>query len=75
MLNFGDAMYEADLHTQAVGRTSEANLAPRSRKSRGFSFADMFREAMARLGDWLINVGCELEVRYLAEGRPTPCAS
>jgi hypothetical protein len=67
MLNFGDALYEAEIRAQ------QANPVPRS-LARRWSLAATLREGMARLGDLLITVGCELEVRYLAAGHSSACA-
>lgn len=76
MLNFGDATYEADLRSRNHDRAWHANRlpAPQPLAQGRRSLAETFRGAMARLGDLLITVGCELEVRYLTEGRTSACA-
>jgi hypothetical protein len=74
MLNYGDALYEVELRRRDIERTHRAVAAAVPVRRERRSLASMFREGLARLGDLLITVGCELEIRYLTEGRATPCA-
>jgi hypothetical protein len=75
MLAMSAETYEAELRARKIAHAGEVNPAPRLRQTRRLPLKATFRDAMARLGDFLINVGCELEIRYIADGSPTPCAS
>jgi hypothetical protein len=73
MLNY-DALYEAELRMRAIVNSGHTNPAPKL-PADDRSVSVRFREWMVRLGDLLIDLGCELQVRFLTESRPRPCAA
>jgi hypothetical protein len=59
---------------RAVIRGGQSNPAPKL-PADDRSFSVRFRDWMVRLGDLLIDLGCELQVRFLTESHPRPCAA
>lgn len=71
MLHFGDSVYEADLRrdvgleteTRHLTRLVAADKVP----SRRAFWTERSQRLLARLGDLLVDVGCELQSRYAVE--------
>jgi hypothetical protein len=75
MLHFGDSVYEAELRRGAVLEKEAHRLAGLS-AAEGVTeeyslWAEQGRRLMARLGDLMVDWGCELQNRYAAGSSPS----
>jgi len=75
MLHFGDSVYEAELRREAVlenvgNRLAGPAAAEGVTKPRS-AWAEQGRRLMARFGDLMVELGCELQNRYAAESSTT----
>lgn len=75
MLHFGDSVYEAELRRDVSVEVEEYRLARLASAEqvaeRRSTWAEGSRRLMARLGDLLVDWGCELQSRYTAESSTT----
>lgn len=75
MLHFGDSVYEAELRREAVlendcYRLAGSAAAEGVAKQRS-AWAEQGRRLMARLGDLMVDLGCELQNRSAPESSTT----
>ena len=75
MLHFGDSVCEAELRRDALLECEEDRLAGPA-AAEGITelrsaWSEQGRRLMVRLGDLMVDLGCELQNRYAAESSTT----